>query len=445
MVTLTPGLALAGRYRLVAEVGAGGMGTVWRADDLVLERPVAVKIPAVSQDPAVQGLFRREATAAARLAHPHITSVFDYGEADVPGGRVAYLVMELLEGESLVSRMSAGPLRWAEAVRTVAEVAEGLAAAHRRGVAHGDVKPANVMLTATGAKVLDFGLAVLWDAPPGGPTLATLRYAAPERLAGAAPSPAADAYALGVVLYEVLTGVPPYPDGYPADPPPGGPPLPGSPLAVADLCRALLSGDPDERPDCARAAEVLREELSGPDTGDLPDEGPPTPTLDDADRDPPGRSKALTRALPVAAAAFVLVLAAVLAWNSGLLDTTRSASPPPPPATRHAVPVPTSTPSASPTPSSSAGPLAALGQFRAVLDGGVTAGQVRPDVANDMNHLVDDLQAQLAGGQYTGVDQQLANLRHKISDRLREHGLSVDSAARLSAALDAVQGSIPAP
>src|SRR5690242_20527799 len=171
------------------------MGTVWRAEDLVLERQVAVKIPvAVEQDPALRELFRREATAAARLAHPHITSVFDYGETDVPGGRVAYLVMELLEGEPLTARMAAGPVRWAEAVRTVAEVAEALAAAHRRGVAHGDVKPANVMLTATGAKVLDFGLAVLWQAPAGGgPARATLRYAAPERLAGAPPTPAADA------------------------------------------------------------------------------------------------------------------------------------------------------------------------------------------------------------------------------------------------------------
>jgi eukaryotic-like serine/threonine-protein kinase len=451
VVTLTPGLELAGRYRLAAEIGAGGMGTVWRAEDLVLERAVAVKIPAVEQDPSLRELFRREATATARLAHPHITSVYDYGEADVPGGRVAYLVMELLEGESLVTRMAAGPLRWAEAVRTVAEVAEGLAAAHRRGVAHGDVKPANVMLTATGAKVLDFGLAVLWDAPAGGgPTRATLRYAAPERLAGAPPSPAADAYALGVVLYEVLTGVPPYPDGWPADPPPGGPPLPGSPAAVADLCRALLSGDPEARPDCARAGEVLREELSGPDTGDLPDEGPPTPALDDFPPAPPAApaSPGRRRAILVAAAAAVLLVAAALAWRTGLLDTSRSAAMPRPPATHHATPAPASptpVPTTPPTPATPAGPLAALGRLRAVLDGGVTTGQVRPDVANDMNHLVDDLQAQLAGGQYAGVDQQLANLRLKISDRLREHGLSTGSAAQLSAALDAVQGSLPAP
>ncbi|HEX8858318.1 MAG TPA: serine/threonine-protein kinase [Actinomycetes bacterium] len=260
MDALTPGTRLGNRYRLLDELGRGGMARVWRAVDEVLGRMVAVKVlaPALAADRGFLDRFRVEGRAAARLAHPNIASVFDYGEWDTPGGeRVACIVLELLEGESLASRLQRGPLPWAEAVAAAAQVARALAAAHRRGVVHRDVKPGNVLLTEDGAKVLDFGIAAMTGEPahrPAGGVLGTQAYVAPELLAGGASTPAADVYGLGVLLYESLSGHLPQAPGAGAD---ALDRVEGLPAVVVDVVRRCLAPRPDERPSSASVAETL--------------------------------------------------------------------------------------------------------------------------------------------------------------------------------------------
>src|SRR5690348_691141 len=161
MTPFAPGATLHGRFALRERIGAGGMSEVWRADDEVLGRPVAVKALAVplAADPVLRAATWREARAAAKLTHPNVTAVYDYGEAPMPGGAVLpYLVMELVDGESLADRLRSGPLPWPEATRIGAQVAAALSVAHGLGIVHRDIKPGNVMLTAGGAKVLDFGI-----------------------------------------------------------------------------------------------------------------------------------------------------------------------------------------------------------------------------------------------------------------------------------------------
>ncbi|MGC5379616.1 protein kinase domain-containing protein [Micromonospora sp. DT68] len=267
MSQFTPALRLHDRYVLHERIGLGGMSEVWRADDEVLGRPVAVKVLAgqLAADPHLMATIRREARAAARLTHPHVTQVYDYAEATLAGGVVVpYLVMELVDGHNLADRLRSGPMPWPEAVRVAGQIAAALAAAHRIGVVHRDVKPGNVMLTDTGAKVLDFGIAALGglDSRSGEPLMGTPAYFAPERLAAGPPDPASDVYALGALLYRLLTGQAPLPvqswedalkvhrQRTPV------PPLrvPGLPADIAELTLTCLATDPAHRPSAARLA-----------------------------------------------------------------------------------------------------------------------------------------------------------------------------------------------
>ncbi|MEV6844761.1 serine/threonine-protein kinase [Actinoplanes sp. NPDC051411] len=263
-------LRVAGRYRLVEKLGAGGMSVVWRGYDEVLGRPVAVKVlsPRLAGDQAFRDRLRQEALAAARLAHPHITGIFDFGETPLNGElSVPFVVMELNDGESVAARIGRqGSLDWCEAVTITAEVASALATAHARGLVHRDVTPANVMLTGAGAKVVDFGISAAVgqrDASPDGSLLGTPAYLAPERLGGAQVAAAADVYALGLLLYRSLTGRLPWPAETTAEAlrahlyaaPDPVPDQPGMPSAVGSLCLRCLAKNPADRP---RAAEVAR-------------------------------------------------------------------------------------------------------------------------------------------------------------------------------------------
>ena len=184
-MTEVAGRLLGGRYRMEALLASGGMGEVWAARDLLLDRAVAVKVlgGAFAGDGRAAERLRREARAAGRLEHPAIARMLDLGE---DGGR-PYLVMELLEGESLAERIARGPMGPAETAQVVAAVADALEAAHQAGIVHRDVKPGNVFLTSDGGvKVLDFGIASAAGdtALTTGDLLGTAAYLAPERALG---------------------------------------------------------------------------------------------------------------------------------------------------------------------------------------------------------------------------------------------------------------------
>src|SRR5437867_3194860 len=161
-----------GPYEILALLGAGGMGEVYRARDTRLDRVVAVKVlaPHLAADPQRRQRFEREARAISSLNHPNICALYDVGEAATPEP-VQFLVMELVEGESLFQRLTKGALPLDEALQRGIEIADALSSAHRRGIIHRDVKPGNIMLTKTGAKLLDFGLA------KSGPAIATAGFA----------------------------------------------------------------------------------------------------------------------------------------------------------------------------------------------------------------------------------------------------------------------------
>jgi serine/threonine-protein kinase len=210
-----PGMQLfAGRYRLGRPIGRGGTAVVHRADDNVLQRPVAVKtlLPDRATDATLRAAVHREALAAARLSHRNIARLLDYGETEWRGTRQPLLVMELVPGSTLSARLTQhGAMHWRDTARTCAAVAAALIVAHRRCLVHHDVKPANIMVSSTEVKVVDFGVA----AGPGeipadsdGRVWGTPAYLAPEQLRGRPTGPATDVNALGLVLHACLTGRP---------------------------------------------------------------------------------------------------------------------------------------------------------------------------------------------------------------------------------------------
>lgn len=218
---LTPGTKL-GPYEIVTALGAGGMGEVYRARDTRLNRVVAIKIlPAhLSQNADAKERFDREARAISSLSHPNICHLYDVGLQD----GASYLVMEYLDGETLADRLHKGPLPLEQVLRIGAEICDGLGKAHCTGVAHRDLKPSNIMLTKTGAKLMDFGLAKPVLAATGtasssaslatmskpltveGTILGTFQYMSPEQVEGKEADVRSDIFSLGAVLYEMITG-----------------------------------------------------------------------------------------------------------------------------------------------------------------------------------------------------------------------------------------------
>jgi Tol biopolymer transport system component/predicted Ser/Thr protein kinase len=261
--------AALGPYRIEALIGAGGMGEVYRAHDTRLDRDVAVKVlPShVASEPHWKQRLEREARALAALSHPHICPVFDIGEQD----GVEYLVMEYLEGETLADRLAKGPVPLRQTLRWAIEIAGALDAAHRRSLVHRDLKPGNIMLTKSGARLLDFGLARLRPSPaeaaerahtPGssltgeGRIVGTLHYMAPEQLRGEPADARSDVFAFGVVVYEMVTGRRVFEASSPAgviaailehEPAPISTLSPTAPPALDHLVGTCLAKDPDQR------------------------------------------------------------------------------------------------------------------------------------------------------------------------------------------------------
>src|SRR5712664_1139805 len=265
-----------GPYEILAPLGAGGMGEVYRARDTRLDRTVAIKIlPAqFSSDPILRQRFEREAKAISSLNHPHICVLHDVGSQD----GIDYLVMECVEGETLAKRLEKGPLPLDQVLKVGTQIADALDKAHRSGVVHRDLKPGNIMLTSSGAKLLDFGLAKA--APPlvAGATLTaaatrttpvteqgtivgTFQYMSPEQVEGKEVDARSDIFSFGSVLYEMVTGRRAFPGKsqlsvasavMEKDPEPIGTLQPLTPPALDRAIRCCLAKDPEDRWQTAR-------------------------------------------------------------------------------------------------------------------------------------------------------------------------------------------------
>ncbi|HTZ99550.1 MAG TPA: serine/threonine-protein kinase, partial [Candidatus Aquilonibacter sp.] len=288
MESPTPGLgtnevlksgAKLGPYEILVRIGAGGMGEVYRARDARLNRIVAIKVlPPHLAGPESCDRFEREARMIAGLNHPHICTLYDVGHQ----GDLDYLVMEFLEGETLASRLLKGSLPFEQMLAYAIQIADALEKAHRKGVTHRDLKPGNIMLTKSGAKLLDFGLAKLKQAasPAGvplsqlptiqdpitaqGAIVGTLQYMAPEQLEGKETDARTDIFAFGAVVYEMATGKRAF-DGksnastiakiLEVDPPPISSLQPMTPATLDRLVNACLAKDPDNRLQSAQDAK----------------------------------------------------------------------------------------------------------------------------------------------------------------------------------------------
>jgi eukaryotic-like serine/threonine-protein kinase len=275
MMTLKPNTRL-GPYEIVASLGAGGMGEVYRARDTRLERTVAIKIlPAqLSSDPVRKQRFEREAKTISSLNHPHICVLHDVGHQE----GIDYLVMECVEGETLAKRLEKGPLPLEQVLKYGAQIADALDKAHRSGVVHRDLKPGNIMLTPTGAKLLDFGLAkpavasasvatltaaATQDSPvtEPGTIVGTFQYMSPEQVEGKEADGRSDIFSLGAVLYEMLTGQRAFPGKsqlsvasaiLEKEPEPISSVKPMTPPTLDHAIRRCLAKDPEERWQTAR-------------------------------------------------------------------------------------------------------------------------------------------------------------------------------------------------
>ena len=262
-----------GPYEIQSLLGVGGMGEVYRAKDTRLDRTVAVKIlpQGVAETPEVRQRFDREARAVSSLNHPHICALYDVGHQD----GTDYLVMEFIEGETLAARIANGPLPTADLLRFASQIADALDKAHRQGIVHRDLKPGNVMLTKSGAKLLDFGLAkggeILQGDIASSPTVShaltakgmivgTMQYMSPEQLEGKEADIRSDIFSFGAVLYEMATGKKAFEAKSQAsliaailkeDPRPMRELQPMSPLLLERIVKTCLAKDPDERPQSA--------------------------------------------------------------------------------------------------------------------------------------------------------------------------------------------------
>src|ERR1700730_14385940 len=296
-MALTSGIKL-GPYKVLSPLGAGGMGEVYRARDTRLERDVAVKVLPTNlcSDPSLRQRLEREAKAVSKLSHPHICTLYDIGHQD----GVDFLVMELVEGETLEHRLVKGPLPPEQTIHFAAQIADALAKAHKMGFTHRDLKPANIMLTKTGAKLMDFGLAKASGSAPlsdvltemtaeqakltaEGTIVGTFQYMAPEQLEGKEADGRTDIFALGEVIYEMATGTPAFAGKSRAsliaailssEPQPMTALQAMTPPALERVVKKCLAKDPDERWQSASdlAAELHWISESGSQAG-LPTRG----------------------------------------------------------------------------------------------------------------------------------------------------------------------------
>lgn len=466
------GRILNGRYRIDDLLGRGGMATVWRGQDLHLDRPVAIKLleRATLTDPTLLDRFGREARAVARLAHPNVVAVYDFGtDHDDP-----YLIIELVDGQSLAALLAAGPLPAERAVSIAAQICDGLAATHAAGVIHRDIKPANLMITPTGAvKICDFGIARLHHAAQATLTatatvIGTSEYMAPEQAAGDAVDGRADLYALGCVLYAMLAGVPPFAGGNPLQVisqhlnqpvPPVRARRPDVPADLDALVTQLLAKQPGDRP---AGADQVRARLTGI-AGDPRREQPATsPHATAAGPQParPGPVRAAAAVVPptrtfarpvdphepigaaasrrgwlrpvavsVAALAVLLLVAAI-----ALLKQTPERS------TGEQATGSRATGSAPANPSTPADPVAAFQDLQQQIQ----AAGLRPNVAKDIRKEVEEIDRELRRNDLEQAAEKVGKLREKL-DEMRDDGKLDDTAYQpIAASVDRLAATLPA-
>ncbi|MFD7283908.1 protein kinase [Streptomyces sp. NPDC059862] len=292
---------LGGRYRLVKQLGEGGMGQVWEAQDETLGRPVAVKVISLlagggSRGDEARARFLREAQITAQLQHPNIVTVHDLGETDTGDAKAPFLVMERVRGQGLDAKLRRGVVTLPDAARWGAQICDALADAHSAGIMHRDIKPSNILITPSGTvKVLDFGIARAADPYAASDRLTqtgfivgTPPYMAPEQARGF-PEPRSDLYALGCLLFELITGQLPFQAldtlGYLTAHLTQEPPAPSSvsagiPSTWDDLVLSLLHKDPDQRyPNAVDVAQALRQLDHAPQPPPSTGEPTPPPTM----------------------------------------------------------------------------------------------------------------------------------------------------------------------
>ena len=309
----TAGAKIADRYMLVERIAGGGMGDVWRGQDEILGRTVAIKVlrSEHAEDEDFRERLRREARAAGSISHPGVVPVYDYGEEVQDNGQhLSYLVMEYIDGPSLSTELrGSGKLGSGRTLAIIEQTAEALQAAHDAGVVHRDIKPGNILLTPDGdVKITDFGIARSADSTPmtrTGTLTGTAQYISPEQAGGRPATAASDIYSLGVVAYRCLTGGVPFAEGneitiaiaHLRDDPPD---LPADvPAGVRGLVMMMLAKDPEDRPASAGALAAMAREL----ILSLDDDGEPTRVLVGAMTEP-ARTQA---AAPLATSVFAAV------------------------------------------------------------------------------------------------------------------------------------------
>jgi serine/threonine protein kinase len=471
---------LAGRYRILAPLGAGGMATVYRANDERLSREVAVKIllPNLAGDPVVATRFEREARTLAAAAHPGVVSIFDVDAGDPRTGREPFFVMELCPGGSLADRLVDGQrLSPDDLVPTLVSIADGLADLHMRGVVHRDVKPSNILFAHDRAKLADFGLArgdgdELDDLTSPGTAVGTMAYLAPEVLTGGTATSAADIYALGVAAFAGMTGTLPRPATSLTElaATAGEPPQAVS-AAAPDLGRtfdrpiaAALDADPAARPDALDFASSMTAALGAWGRSGPPITAIPTPTSETDI----GADATTTMAVPVpmksaqpverptetrvqptrrwqraSAGTVVAVLAAVILWAmlGSLLRTGSSAPIASPTASEVATPSPTAVPSPSAkppaTPSVVGRALAALDEVDAAISATSGRGGLKGKERNELEDRARDVRSALVDGDLDKARKAARDLAERIGN-LDDDELDEDLASRLADATSAL-------
>ena len=454
------GNVLGGRYALLEVLGTGGMATVWRARDEVLGREVAVKVlsPQHAADAAFRARFEREARHVASLSHPRLVTVFDSGVDEA----TPFIVMELVAGRTLRQVLDdAGTLPADDAVAIAVGVCEALEAAHAAGLVHRDIKPANIALSGGQVKVLDFGIARL-EGPGGGTrtqaVLGTAAYLSPEQASGQPVGPQADLYALGCVLFEMLTGAPPFSADSEVgvayrqvhdDPGPPSARRPGLPAQVDWITIRLMAKNPADRPPGATAARAgLLAALTPGRTAVLP--GQPGDTEPDP---PPRRPRRPRRTELVLGAALAASLAGLVALllSGAASDSPQGGSPGRPVTVSHGrgASHPPRQPSQSPGhPGRHSGKLPPVAAAAAALVGdlqaGTVTGQVSEQAGQNMFNQLQQLLFQPPGRSAQQVQQQYDQLV-QVYDQYQANGqITGHAAAALRRALDALRTAVGA-